>query len=61
MRLSALNPGRYSWGQDQPRASHRTGLFSLNDPPRDHADLSGAFSQWPQGSGQKGAGFRPGL
>jgi hypothetical protein len=44
---------RYGGGQDQPRASHRNGLFSLNDPPRDYAYLPGARGQRSQGSCQE--------
>jgi len=33
----------------------------LDDPPRDHADLSGSFGQRSQGSGQKGAHAQPGI
>ena len=39
---TVIDPARYGRGQDQPRARHRNGLFSLHDPPRNDADLPGA-------------------
>jgi hypothetical protein len=56
-----LDSAGHGRGQDQPRASHRNGLFRFDHPPRDHADLPGALSQRPQGSGQKGHHAQPGV